>query len=254
MSPFSIFSEKNSISVDFKFGPGYKPSGRFENSIKNYRSNPSPNSISHLDFSGFNATENYEFFLGLNLFDNFKAGICFGNTFYKRAKLKETTSDPIYTLLSNRFKSEYLFLMGFYTWNLKKKFYVDLGGGIGVNQTIWKIGGYSASSLGLQSQSGYLSGSGLSYRLDALLRYKIDENISIIGGVSYIFHTVPSFRGSINGDNGSFMLRYDGSVAAVSTKSSVDSSIYNNGLVVREIDMASGNVIFFIGTGYNFYL
>jgi hypothetical protein len=249
LTSYSVLSETNSLEVSLRAGFGHKVNGRFESQLGRFRSNP--NIPSFVNFSSSRSIENYEFFLGLHLWDSIKAGVLFGNTFYQKHTIQEYALDQYYTKLNNRFKTEYLFLMGYYTIFLPKRLSLDVGAGIGINQTIWKISGYSASLDGLQSQTGYLSGNGLSYRLELALKYRYTPSVFFLLGLAQNYHTVPSFQGSLNKEGGSLFIDSDGNITPITQKNQVDSLVYNNYVYYREIDMASAGIFFFLGSTYS---
>ncbi|MCB1156093.1 MAG: hypothetical protein H7A25_02355 [Leptospiraceae bacterium] len=159
-------------------------------------------------------------------------------------KLKEYNSDPYFIYLKNNLRTEYLFLSFYYNWYFRR-FYLEAGAGLGVNQSYWNVNGFSITKFGLSKEEGFFSGSGLSYRLETSLNRKLLDSIILQLGIGIDFHTVPSFRGTLNEDPGSIYIRSDGSLSQMTENETLSNLNLYNSQVLREIDMASSNILVF---------
>lgn len=240
------------LEVGFRSGVGYKPEDRFESQLRSYRSDNSYGVYTYSKFQPFHLSNNLEFYTKLTWSDNFKVGLSFGNTAYEKSSITEINTNLEFTKLDFKFKHEYLFMNLFYLWNFRK-FYLETGIGLGINNTIWKTGGYSIIYEKYKNQNGYMTGNGLSYRAEASYNYLWNESVVLNIGLTYNYHTVPKFDGIMNQKSSSYYLNSDGTIATASPDQ-YRNSVLKDAYITRSLDMAISNTVLFFGVSYRFNL
>lgn len=241
----------DSLQIGFRMGAGYKPESNFENSLKNYSTTFPGNNLSQTLVGSFDSLNNAEIFLTLRWWDKAKVGMFFGNTLYNDFPLIELNTFPYHSNLKHNLKTEYFMISWLYTWNFRK-FFLETGIGLGINETIWKTNGFSISPFGYQEEEGRLSGNGLSYRLEATVNRRITRSTIFQLGIKLDYHTVPSFSGQINQNLGNYYINANGDVFSGSNEEIVNSELFQN-FYSRSLDMSVGNIIVFLSGIYTFH-
>ncbi|MDX1961039.1 MAG: hypothetical protein SFU98_20890 [Leptospiraceae bacterium] len=239
------------FEIGARMGSGYHPKDKFENDLGTYRSLNNTFTPSFTNLSPFRKTTNTEFFARVRWSDRWKGGVLFGNTGFENFRLEEIDQALAYSKLNFRMDTDFLLLTVYYEWKFNK-YFIDFGGGMGVNNTGIKTNGYIISARNsIYEQEGTLVGNGLAYRLESSLSRSITENILLQVGVSGSVVTAPYFSGSLNGESGSFYIRADGTVAGLN-QAEFTSSLASTNFASRRLDMVYGYGQIFVGTVYRF--
>jgi len=235
--------EKSDFEFGIRYGFGYKNRERFDENLKNFRSFDAPNIYTHLSISGFQNLSNGELIFRRRWSQNAKFGFAYGFNQYEKFQMTEVASDGYLTRLNFHISTNY-FVATYHTeWNFRR-FFLEGGLGIGVNQTSWKTTGYAVSSSEYQNQKGYLSGSGIQYKIEGSVNKKITDTLIFQLGVAMNFSSVPSFSGSLNGNSNSFFITRDGKVNSINQSDYSDNYLWYN-TATRRLDFFVGSSVLY---------
>lgn len=243
----------SSFSAGVRLGVGYTPQSRFYNYLENYSALAPNSGYSKIKLGKYHSLNNGEILFGLKWYDGLKFSLALGNSGYHQFSLQERHSRPYYLHLKNRIYSNYMILSYHYTWNFRK-FFVDTGVGLGINETYWKTDGFSVyPPYGYQRESSKLYGNGLSYRMETSINKKLFRSLTMQLGVRLDYHTIPSFSGLINQEVGNYYLNTEGKLNSGQNEELINSAFFQS-YYTRKLEMANGNLIFFLAAIYNFQI
>lgn len=240
------------FELGLRLGTGYHAKDRFESSLSSFKSLNSVFTPSVTELSPFRRTGNSEFFFRARWSRRWKVGFTFGNLKQEKFLLQELSSNGNYSRLKFNMNTDFLFINAYYEWYFRK-FSVELGGGLGVNNTNLNSDGFNYTSFGFSAENGRLTGSGLAYRLETALNKRITENLTFQIGAAVSVYTVPYFSGSLNDSSGTYYVKSDGTVSQA-TASQAGSTVLSDEINVRRLDMVLGNFQIYMGTMLRFRL
>ncbi|MBE7412981.1 MAG: hypothetical protein L6Q54_03875 [Leptospiraceae bacterium] len=235
--------EKNDFEFGFRLGTGRKGRERFDENLKNFRTYDAPNIYTNLSISGFQNLANGEIFFRRRWSPNVKFGFAYGYNQYENFRMTEIASDGYVTVLNFHISTNY-FVATYHTEWVFKHVFIEGGLGIGVNQTNWKTTGYAFSNSEFQNQKGYLSGSGMQYKMEGSLNKKITDTLIFQLGIALNFSSVPSFSGSLNGKSNSFFINKEGKVNSINQSDYSDNYLWYNA-ATRRLDFFVGSAVLY---------
>lgn len=240
------------FELGLRLGSGYHAKDRFETSLSSFKSLNSALTPSVTDLSPFRRTQNSELFFRARWSRRWKVGFTFGSLRQEKFLLQELSSNGNYSRLKFNMNTDFLFINAFYEWYFRK-FSIELGGGLGVNNTNLNSDGFNYTSFGFSSDNGRLTGSGLAYRLEAAVNRRITEYVTFQIGAAVSVYTVPYFSGSLNDSSGTYYVKSDGTVSQA-TAAQAGSTVLSDEINVRRLDMVLGNFQIYMGTMLRFRL
>jgi hypothetical protein len=262
--PFQLFSQEeleipktkkkkestNTIEIGIRFGGGYKHRDKIENDLRNYKTISNSFIYSQTTLDPIKFQKNGEIFFRTHWGDDTKIGFTIGNLQFNPFKLSELNSIGEITEINFRLQSTYLFLNYFYHWKFKRSG-IEAGFGFGVNQTELLPNGYYLSKFGYYNQTGYMTATGLAYRLEANYNYYPEKDYFLQIGSSLSMYTAPEFSGSFNDDSGALYVRNDGSLAFLTESESKESLALTN-YASRRLDLQYTTIQIHLGIGKSF--
>ncbi|MDF3818856.1 hypothetical protein P3G55_03035 [Leptospira sp. 96542] len=239
-----LFPESTGFEVGLRYGMGSRLPGRFDGNLQQFSSSFSPLVFSDVNLSGGKATNNYEAFIRWMLDSRNRVGFVVGRNDWDILKLTEVTSDLYYTKLESEIYS-YTFLgMYHFTTPLFRNFEWENGLGMGFTSADWNVRGYSIGEplpdTQYFNQRGRLRGSGLTFRAESAINYRLAGNNFIQLGLGYHHIAIDKFSGSYNGESSSFYIRGDGRVGVFDDTRVIDASV-SSAQSFRRLDMNTGS-------------
>ncbi len=240
------------FEVGIRGGVGYRGDDRLSNALENYKTFSGTGVYGSTSLSPFHISKNLEAYARTRWSTNSKAGFLVGSGSFAKFNLTEINTYPEYTRINFKLGTDYLFLTYHHEWHFKK-FLVEGGIALGVNNTELSPSGYTISQFGTKELSGFMTASGLSYRLELGVKKKIIESIYLESGFTATMHTAPYFNGSFNDSLGSYYIKSDGSLELLSNSQFKDSIAYTT-IASRKLDMVYSVFQLYIGVSKRFSL
>ena len=240
------------FEVGIRGGVGYRGDDRLSNALENYKTFSGVNVYGTTYLSPFHFSRNLEAYARTRWTDRSKAGFLVGRGNFQKFYLLETNTSPEITRINFNLGSDYLLLSYHQEW-IYKKFIIEGGILFGVNNTEMSPQGYTLSRYGYKELNGFMTASGLSYRLELGLKRKIKESLYYEAGFSATMHTAPYFNGSFNDSLGSYYVRSDGSLELLSNSQFGESIAYTN-YASRKLDMVYSVLQLYVGLSKRFSL
>lgn len=236
--------------IGFRGGIGYRGDDRLSNALENYKSYSGPGIYGTTTLSPFHISKNLEAYARTRWTNHSKVGFLLGTGNFPSFHLNEINTSPEFTRIQFKLGSDYFFLTYHYEW-LFKKFSVEGGIALGINNTELSPTGFTVSRFGYSELNGFMTANGLSYRLELGVKKLIRERIYLETGFTTTMHTAPAFNGSFNDSLGSYYVKSDGSLDLL-TNSQFQESITNTTLSSRKLDMVYSVFQIYIGIAKRF--
>jgi hypothetical protein len=240
------------FEVGIRGGIGYRGDDRLSNALENYKTYSGTGVYGSTSLSPFHISRNLEAYARTRWSTNSKAGFLVGSGNFSKFHLTEINTYPDYTRINFKLGTDYLFLTYHQEWHFKK-FLVEGGIALGVNNTELSPSGYTISQYGTKELNGFMTASGLSYRLELGIKKKVLETVYFETGFTATMHTAPYFNGSFNDSLGSYYVKSDGSLELISNSQFKDSIAYTT-IASRKLDMVYSVFQLYVGVSKRFSL
>ena len=236
------------LEVGAKLGAGAKGKDRFDSSLASYKSNSSPNVVTHTSLQPAKNLFLTEIYLQKKISHGHKLGFSLGEIAFSPFSLVESNSIFEFTILNFHLNSRYLLATYHYEFPMRRIRRVSLqtGIGLGVGQSILGVSGrYLSPFSGYNSVGGNLSGMGLHYKMEAGIKKQMDELTGFELGVMVGMITISQFEGSIGGASSSFYVQGDGSLSSMNSNQYAN-YVYSNQNYARKLDMQTSFISLYL--------
>lgn len=240
------------FEVGVRGGLGYRGDDRFSEALKNYKTYSGTGLYGNTDVSPFHYTKNLEAYARTRWSTSMKVGFMVGNSTFQKFRLEEFNSLPEITRINFQFSSGYLLLSFHKEW-FYKKWILEGGILLGVNNTELNPSGFTINRFGYTELNGFMTANGLSYRLEFGVKRKISESYYWETGLSATMHTAPYFSGSFNDTLGSYYIKTDGSLELLTNSQFKESAAYTE-IASRRLDMVYSVLQIYLGLAKRFSL